>query len=139
MTLKELKYIIKDMVRRKIYEYCNHSTILNMNPIVEMARLNKREIGNVPFPYNKFDIRIWSNDHNPPHFHVISEGWDISFLIENGEEYRVNTHSNDSKIYSYIIKNIKPWLRMKNFKHPYMTNQEYAMEVWEDENEINNI
>lgn len=139
MTLKELKYIIKDMVRRKIYEYCNHSTILNMNPIIEMARLNKREIGNVPFPYNKFDIRIWSNDHNPPHFHVISEGWDISFLIENGEEYRVNTHSNDSKIYSYIIKNIKPWLRMKNFKHPYMTNQEYAMEVWEDENEINNI
>lgn len=139
MTLKELKYIIKDIVRRKIYEYCNHSTILNMNPIVEMARLNKREIGNVPFPYNKFDIRIWSNDHNPPHFHVIAEGWDISFLIENGEEYRVNTHSNDSKIYSYIVKNIKPWLQMKNFKHSYMTNQEYAMEVWEDENEINNI
>lgn len=92
MTLKELKYIIKDVVRRKIYEYCNHSTILNMNPIVEMTRLNKREMGNVPFPYNKFNIRIWSNDHNPPHFHVIAEGWDVSFLIENGEEYRVNTH-----------------------------------------------
>lgn len=132
MKLSELKYLIKDIVRRKLYEYCNHSTILNMNPIVEMSRLNKKENGNVPFPYNKFDIRIWSNDHNPPHFHVIAEGWDISFLIENGEEYRVNTHTNDSKIYSYIVKNIKHWLQMKNFSHPYMTNQEYAEEAWHD-------
>lgn len=105
MTLKELKYIIKDVVRRKIYEYCNHSTILNMNPIVEMTRLNKREMGNVPSFSNYVKM------------------WRIMVITP----------------YSYIVKNIKPWLRMKKFKHPYMTNQEYAMEVWEDENEINNI
>lgn len=40
---------------------------INQEPLFEMARLNLNEYGNVPFPTNKFDIRIWSNDHNPPH------------------------------------------------------------------------
>lgn len=43
---------------------------LNKNDLVEIARLNVNEIGNVPFPSNKFNIKIWSNDHNPPHFHI---------------------------------------------------------------------
>ena len=42
---------------------------LNKDNLIEMARLNVNEIGNVPFPSNKFIIKIWSNDHNPPNFH----------------------------------------------------------------------
>ena len=47
---------------------------LNKNDLVEMARLNVNKIGNVQFPLNKFNIKIWSNEHNPPNFHVIANG-----------------------------------------------------------------
>ena len=60
------------------------SVSLNKETFVEMARINLKEVGSVPFPTNKFEIKIWSNNHNPPHFHVICEGWNISFTIEDG-------------------------------------------------------
>lgn len=136
LSFDELVFRIKDSVRRLLLKYCNHSTVLNMDPIIEMARLNKKEIGDVPFPFNKFDIRIWSNDHNPPHFHVVSEGWDISFLINNGEEYRVNKRTTDSKPYSYIKKNVKPWLSMKSSVNNKLTNKEVAELIWGSEHEL---
>ena len=40
--------------------------ILNFNEymIVEMARINKNENNGV-FPFNSFEVKIWSNDHSP--------------------------------------------------------------------------
>lgn len=131
IKLSDLKFQIKEAVNEILMRTINHSTILNCDPIVEMSKLNVRQTGAVPFPSNKFDVRIWSTDHNPPHFHVRAEGWDISFLIENGEEYRVNKHSNDSKMYSYITNNVKKWLAMKSSIFKGITNQEAAMGVWD--------
>lgn len=130
LSVNELRYIIKEKVRECLMRSINHSSILNRDPIVEMSKLNIKQTGAVPFPSNKFDIRIWSDDHNPPHFHVKSEGWDISFLIENGEEYRINKHTNDSKIYSYIKDNIKKWLQMPNKLYGGITNQHLAYNTW---------
>lgn len=124
--IRSISYILKDAIR----EHKRHCVNLNNGPLVEMARLNVDEYGAVPFPSNKFDIRIWSDGHNPPHFHVIAEGWDISFHIENGKVYRVNTYGGSSKMYNYIIKNIPIWLKMKSVVAPLMTNQEYAMAAW---------
>lgn len=89
------------------------SISLNKVDLVEMVRLNVNEIGNVPFPSNKFNIKMWSNNHEPPHFHVIANEWDISFFIESGEIYKVNKIGKDFKTYSYILKNVKAWLVMR--------------------------
>lgn len=124
--IQNINYFIKDAIR----EHKRHCVKLNNEPLVEMAHLNKNEYGAVPFPSNKFDIRIWSDGHNPPHFHVIAEGWDISFHIESGKVYRINTYGGSSKMYNYIIKNIPIWLQMKSKAFPNTTNLEAAIGIW---------
>lgn len=131
VTFKELKFHIKEKVRECLMKYIGHGKIINHDPIIEMARLNKRDNGAVPFPYNKFEIKIWSNDHNPPHFHVKSEGWDISFLIENGEVYKVNLIGSNSCLYTYIVKNIPIWLNMHSNTDKNLTNKKIAENTWD--------
>lgn len=131
MTVGELKYLIEDTVRRYLFENVGHEKSINRNPIVEMARLNNKDAGAVPFPSNKFDIRIWSNDHLPPHFHVIADGWDISFLIEDGRVYRVNKIGKNSSTYTYIEKNVPIWLEMENSANKKITNKEFAELTWD--------
>ena len=100
--------------------------------IVEMARINKRDSGpNALFPFNKFDIHIWSNDHAPAHFHVMSEGWDISFNINSGNLYRINKKGTNERIYTYIINNIKKWLNSECATLKNITNKENALNIWD--------
>ena len=61
---------------------------------------------------------------------VMANGWDISFLIESGEEYKVNNIGKESQTYSYIIKNIKIWLGMRCKILPQVTNRENALATW---------
>ena len=134
MTFSQLHFIIREAISEVLYKYVGHAGILNMNPIVEMSKLNSRDRGAVPFPSDKFIIRIWSNDHNPPHFHVVAEGWDISFLIENGEVYRTNKVGKSSSMYNYIIKNIPKWLQMRHIGSKD-TNQVFAYNIWDSYND----
>lgn len=133
---EEKKYKIKSLLCELLFQEINHSSSTPMDPIVEMTRLNKKDTGAVSFPRNKFAIRIWSNDHNPPHFHVIAEGWDLSFLIENGELYRVNTIGDNMATYNYIVKQVPKWLKMRSKIFKHNTNQEVAENIWSsyDEN-----
>ena len=101
----------------------------NKETLVEIAHINLKEIGNVPFPTNKFEIKIWSNDHNPPHFHVICEGWNISFTIEDGRELEVKNIGNHT--YNYIVKNIPIWLDMPCKIAPKISNRENAVIQWQ--------
>lgn len=32
-----------------------------------------------------FDVHIWSNDYNPPHFHILKDDWDVEFFIKTGD------------------------------------------------------
>ena len=105
--------------------------ISERNLIVEMARINKNENGKCIFPYDSWEIRIWGNDHNPPHFHVIRDGWDVEFLIETGELYRIKSEGRNKQIYKYILSNIKNWLNSTCFAQKKITNQENAMLHWE--------
>lgn len=129
---EQKKYILHEKFCRFLMESINHSVDDSLDPILEMSRLNRKDIGAVPFPYNKFTIRIWSNDHNPPHFHVVGDGWDISFLISDGSEYRVNVVGNNSTTYNYIVKNVPIWLKQKSSNNKKITNQEVAEIIWDD-------
>lgn len=96
-----------------------------------MARVNCDEFYGL-FPENKFDIKVRSNDHYPPHFHVLSQGWNISFYIETGELYRYNEIGKDRHLASYIIKNIKEWLKSKSARYPDKTNHDVVLELWNE-------
>ena len=125
---RRLKQYINEEIRKII---SGKSVSLNKETLVEIARINLKEIGNVPFPTNKFEIKIWSNDHNPPHFHVICEGWNISFTIEDGRELEVKNIGSHSSTYNYIVKNIPIWLDMSCKIAPKISNRENAFIQWQ--------
>ena len=78
-----------------------------------MARINTNENGRCIFPYNSFEVKMWSNDHEPPHFHIISDGWNISFLVENGELDKVESRGSNLQVYNYICANVKKMVIFK--------------------------
>ena len=96
---------------------------------MDIARINTNET-NI-FPYNAFEVKMWSNDHEPPHFHVISDGWNISFLVENGEFDKVESRGKNELVYNYICANVKEWLNSKCSIQPKLTNKENAITIWQ--------
>ena len=64
------------------------------------------------------------------HFHVLSEGWDISFTIVSGELYRINRLGDNKKIYKYIVSNVKKWLNSESAIAAPFTNAQNAKIVW---------
>ena len=99
--------------------------------ITEMARINKNETGRSIFPYESWEVKIWSSDHNPPHFHIIREGWDVSFTIEDGDLLMVKSRGVNKSIYYYMCGNVKRWLSSICSAQRKLTNQENAMLQWE--------
>ena len=99
--------------------------------ITEMARINKNETGRSIFPYEAWEVKIWSSDHNPPHFHIIREGWDVSFTIEDGDLLMVKSRGGNKSIYDYMCSNVKRWLSSICSAQRKLTNQENAMLQWE--------
>ena len=129
---------LRNMVQESVKKVLNEEPALALNYydapqvesslITEMARINTDE-SNL-FPYKSYDIQIWSNDHTPPHFHVLKDGWDVEFYIENGDLYRIKKTGDNKQIYSYMVKNIKKWLSSKCVVLPMVTNQENAKAIW---------
>ena len=128
--MNSFEFLCKRIVQ-SITEKIKRSETLNKEPLLEISRINLKEYGNTPFPTNKFEIKIWNNDHNPPHFHVIYNGWNISFTIMDGEELRTETIGKNSSDYNYIKKNVPIWLDLKCKILPMVTNRENAMATWQ--------
>ena len=126
-NLKMINELDKEYIELYINE--NYKSSLN-----EMARINVDEV-NGYFPYNKFNVVIFSNDHNPPHFHIIAEDWDIRVEIESGEILSVKHIGKHSNIYSFVQKNVKEWLKVKNNIYNQLTNQEVAYNEWKMNND----
>ena len=124
--LHEIPELDNNWVNQYIKE--NYANSLN-----EMARVNVKEFAGY-FPCNKFNIKIWSNDHNPPHFHVLSDGWDIVVEINTGNILKTKVIGKDSKVYSYVEKNIKNWLDDKSAINKKLTNKESAQFLWDSNN-----
>jgi hypothetical protein len=86
-----LERILEDLL--KSYMELSESEIDSL--LQQPNKSLKERIGTV----NDLRIIIWSNDHNPPHFHVISKDYSINarFLIENGELMSGDIKSKDLK------------------------------------------
>ena len=121
---------VKSIIQEAVYDALNERINTNREPLNEMARINTKESGKSIFPYNLYEVKIWSNDHEPPHFHVICEGWNISFLIDNGEILDIKSQGKKRDVYKYICKNVKDWLSSPCSILPTITNQENAFAVW---------
>ena len=124
LTESELKHIVKDVIKEELGadDY--------REPLLEMSRINTNENGKRGFPYNKFVVRVWSTDHEPPHFHVIREGWDLSFRIDNGELLNIKSKGKNDQVYQYIIANVQHWLQSPCAILPMITNQQNAKATW---------
>ena len=103
----------------------------NRNYINEMPRINKKETDRCIFPYNTWKIEILSNGHTPPHFHIISDGWNVSYKIEDGNMLQIEGIGKNDSIFDYMEKHVKEWLNTKCFVQPKLTNQENAMLLWQ--------
>ena len=99
--------------------------------IDEMARINMKETGNCFFPFDSWELKIWSNDHEPAHFHIIKDGWDVSFDIENGSLIEIKAQGQKQSILDYMSQNVCSWLDSKCFIQPKLTNRENARITWE--------
>lgn len=104
---------------------------IHREPLNEMAKMNLKDPMNSPFPPNKFDIIIWSNEHNPPHFHIKGpEEWEVTFSIETGEPLKVKHIGKSSKYYKYMVDNVPIWLKMPCSVNKKITNRDFLDARW---------
>ena len=135
MNKNQLTNIIKNSIKKILkenlaYNYNNDiEPETNNDTLVEMARINTRDNGKL-FPTNSWEIKIWSNDHEPPHFHILKDGWNVSFLISNGQLYDIKTRGENEEILRYMCRNIEKWLNSKCAIIPKITNRENAEAQW---------
>ena len=83
---------------------------------LDIARLNKRDGEGDIFPYDKWQLTMRSDDAEPPHFHIISEDWDVTFSIESGELIKVLTASTDQSHLNYMIHKSGGDVKQRNKK-----------------------
>ncbi len=126
MTDKILTF--EEYTMESIKKVLNEEPQMNTDLITEMARINTDE-SNL-FHHNSYEIQIWSNDYTPPHFHVIAEGWDVSFKIKDGKLLKINKKGNNSATYQYMINNVPKWLDAPAAIMPKITNRENANAIW---------
>lgn len=109
------------------------SVVLNSDEengqLTEMARINKGE--DSIFPYAGWEIKIWSNDHLPRHFHILKDGWNVSFEIETGRLLGVEAQGKNMSVYRYMVNNVADWLSSPCAAQAKLSNRENADLVWE--------
>ena len=94
-------------------DFINEDMVMHREPLLEMARINKKETGRCIFPYDKWEVKIWSDGHNPPHFHIIYNGWNVSYVIEDGRRLGILSEGSEKNIFDYMEANVQEWLSSK--------------------------
>ena len=87
-----------------------------------MPRINKKETDRCIFPYNTWKIEILSNDHTPPHFHIISDGWNVSYKIEDGNMLQIEGIGKNDSIFDYKKKKVKEYNKSRKCNASMTTN-----------------
>ena len=93
----------------------NLRSIFSLRRVQEMARVN---IGETElFPYDSYELRIYGNDHNPPHFHIksLQEKYHITVKIDTGELYEIKSTGRRGRKdkFTDVVKMAKLWLDSK--------------------------
>ncbi|MBR3734180.1 MAG: hypothetical protein IKN22_06645 [Bacteroidaceae bacterium] len=134
----QLRKIVKESVKSVLGESAVLALNYNDAPTIppkygridEMARINVNEPQNAIFPYKNFDVHIWSNDHEPAHFHIITIDWDVEFYIATGGLYKVKKRGKDKKVLKYMTDKVPEWLSNPCAALPTITNQQNANLQW---------
>ena len=98
---------------------------------LDIARLNKRDGEGEIFPHDKWRLIMRSDDVEPPHFHIIREGWDAIFSIESGELIKVLTAGTDQSHLNYMIHNASLWLNSPSRFYPHISNRHASTLMWD--------
>lgn len=133
ITEGQFREVVKESVKKVLDENVAYKLNYeeNTEPLVEMARINMKENGKqCIFPYNVWEVKIWSNDHEPPHFHIISKGWDVSFNIETGDLIKIHNQGKEKDVLDYMTSNVKKWLESPSAILPTITNKQNATLQW---------
>lgn len=99
-------------------------------PIFEMATMNLSTPSSGPLPSNKYKVEMYSNDHTPPHVHILYDSCNIEFYIETCEfyKYKKNSPELSSKEFNKLCRLFKDW--MLNQKRLKQTYQEICTQQW---------
>lgn len=100
---------------------------LHEQKIVEMACMNLDEITG-EFPQNAYYVKINSNDHIPPHIHVITPDYNVRFRIDNGET--IEKSPEQLKIARPLVQRVKRWLDERSAADPSKTNRQACELEW---------
>ncbi|MGM9767007.1 MAG: DUF4160 domain-containing protein [Candidatus Cryptobacteroides sp.] len=96
-----------------------------------MARINMKELGMISiFPLHAWEVKIWSDDHEPPHFHIKRNGWNVSFTIETGEQMEILVKGSETNVLDYMQANAKKWLGSPSAILPQIANRQNAFAQW---------
>ena len=126
-------------ISESIKKVLNESMTYNQKvPLNEMARLNKKDGSDSPFPSNKYKIWVQgeSSPHKVGHIHIMypQEGWQIKVFIEDGQLWQVVNPGKRgmSDTFSDVIRNVQTWFQLPT-KMPgrFGTNQEAARDEWD--------
>ena len=98
---------------------------------LDIARLNKRDGESDIFPYDKWQLTMRSDDAEPPHFHIISEGWDVTFSIESGKLIKVLTAGTDQSHLNYMMHSASLWLNSPSRFYSHISNRHAATLMWD--------
>jgi hypothetical protein len=130
----ELKGIIEDSVHNIIERIPN----VGRNVLNEMARLNKKDGSQSPFPSNKYKLWVQGENspHKPPHMHVYypQDGWEIKVFIENGELWQIVSYGNRGRrdTFEDVIKMVKEWFTLPTSMPGRVgTNKDAAENEWD--------
>jgi hypothetical protein len=97
----------------KILEFklniCLNSKLLEDGTLVEERKVVGRLEG--------FELRIYPNEHPPPHFHIVNSEFDASYKIEDCSKL------NGSKLKKNMLKKLKVFHR---------ENKESLIKVWDE-------
>ncbi len=134
----DLRDIVKESIEKILEEGClalNYGEYSNpvgntYGEIDEMARINVKEPKGSIFPYDDYDVHIWSNDHEPAHLHIITSDWDVEFYISTGELYKIKKYGKKQKVLTYMCENLPKWLSQPCAALPSITNQQNANLQW---------
>jgi hypothetical protein len=137
----KLDKIINEEMQKMVE--CSSSWELNngRKPLMEMAKLNKKDNEMSPFPSNAYSIIVQGDGsaNKPPHIHIISkqEGFNIRVLINDGTLMSVVSYGdrNRGDSFSDILKKVLIWFNMASSMPKFNgTNQEIALILWDANN-----
>lgn len=116
-------------IKENLYEHIGY-------PIMEMSQINTEDKSDSPFPWNKYKLYVYADDHNPAHFHIQSrqEGFDIRIDIENASLISVKKYGKRKRTDNFndIVKLAKEWLSNKSSDTGFKdkTNKEMTIYNW---------